>query len=258
MNCTRLKSSCSAAARVRTSSVLATPGNAFQQHVAAAQQRDHQAADHGVLADDRLGDLAAQGQQRISCGVRRRRRSVLWAESRLSDLPFDVVEFVGEVDQVGVGGRGRAEQRVRHRLSGHGRTARRRPRRRRAARRRVRGRGGAASAAASPCAAHRRRGHARAATGTAVRGPRRSPRRGPRPASCSATSGPMRRPFHSANSATTRHSCRTTHLDLVRDEVGDRCAATGFATAFAVLRCVPDDPRMWRRRGSSPARRCLA
>ena len=34
--------------------------------MAAAQQRDHQSADHGVLADDGLGDLAAQGQQRVS------------------------------------------------------------------------------------------------------------------------------------------------------------------------------------------------
>ena len=38
--------------------------NPFQQHVAAAQQGDHQPADHGVLPDDGFGDLSAQGQQR--------------------------------------------------------------------------------------------------------------------------------------------------------------------------------------------------
>ena len=33
--------------------------NAFQQHVAATQQRDHQAADHALLPDDGLGELGA-------------------------------------------------------------------------------------------------------------------------------------------------------------------------------------------------------
>ena len=53
---------------------LRDAGNALQQHVAAAQQCDHQAADDCLLPDDRLGDLTAQGQQGISCGVRCRRR----------------------------------------------------------------------------------------------------------------------------------------------------------------------------------------
>ena len=48
--------------------------NAFQQHVTAAQQRDHQAADDGVLPDDGLADLAAQREQcsarRVVLGVR--------------------------------------------------------------------------------------------------------------------------------------------------------------------------------------------
>ena len=40
--------------------------NTFQQHVAAAQQRDHQAADDPLLPDDGLGELGAQRQQRIT------------------------------------------------------------------------------------------------------------------------------------------------------------------------------------------------
>jgi hypothetical protein len=43
-------------------------------------------------------------------------RLVLLAESRLSDLPFDVVEFVREVDEVGIADRRGPEQYVRHRL----------------------------------------------------------------------------------------------------------------------------------------------
>jgi hypothetical protein len=34
--------------------------------MAAAQQRDDQAADDGVLADDHLGDFVAKRQQRVS------------------------------------------------------------------------------------------------------------------------------------------------------------------------------------------------
>jgi hypothetical protein len=43
---------------------------------------------------------------------------VLLAESRVSNLPFDVVEFVSEADQIGVVGRRRTEERVRHRRWG--------------------------------------------------------------------------------------------------------------------------------------------
>jgi hypothetical protein len=42
--------------------------------------------------------------------------AALSAESRLSDRPFDVVEFLSEVDQVGVVGGWRTEQRVCDRL----------------------------------------------------------------------------------------------------------------------------------------------
>src|ERR1700742_2248902 len=46
------------------------------------------------------------------------RWSALLAESRLGDLPFDVVEFVSEVDKIGIAGRRRTEQNVGHRLWG--------------------------------------------------------------------------------------------------------------------------------------------
>src|SRR5262245_24442893 len=42
----------------------------------------------------------------------------LLAESRLGDLPFDVVEFVSEVDQIGIAGRRRTEKNVGNRLWG--------------------------------------------------------------------------------------------------------------------------------------------
>ncbi len=193
---------------------LRDAGNALEQHVASAQQRDHQAADDCVLPDDGLADLGTQGQQRISCGFSAGGAAPWCAvESRCSDLPFDVVECVSKVYQVGVGGRRWAEQYVPHRLSGSVRSARRRP-----------GRPRPASASCprpsrrqSVGAASRRRSASRrdrvlAATGTAVRGPRRSPMRGPPQAACSATSGPTRRPFHTAISSTTRHSCRTIQL----------------------------------------------
>ena len=43
-------------------------GHALEQHVAAAQQCDHQSADDGVLADDCLGDLGPQRHQ-LGAGV---------------------------------------------------------------------------------------------------------------------------------------------------------------------------------------------
>src|SRR6185312_15728564 len=44
----------------------------LEQHVAAAQQRDHEPADHGILPDHGLGDLGAQRHQlsaRVLAGV---------------------------------------------------------------------------------------------------------------------------------------------------------------------------------------------
>ena len=42
---------------------LGDAGDAFEQDVAAAQQGHDEAGDGGVLADDGLGDLGAQGLQ---------------------------------------------------------------------------------------------------------------------------------------------------------------------------------------------------
>ena len=44
-------------ASVSTASVLATPGHALEQHVAAGEQRDEHPLDHPVLADDDPLDL---------------------------------------------------------------------------------------------------------------------------------------------------------------------------------------------------------
>jgi hypothetical protein len=66
VNCTRLNSNCRAAERVRTSRVLANTGHTLEQDMPAAQERDHETADDGVLADDHLGDFCPQGQQRVA------------------------------------------------------------------------------------------------------------------------------------------------------------------------------------------------
>ena len=63
MNCTRLVSRSSAADERPHEQRLGDAGHALEQHVAAAQQRDDQAADGGVLPDDRLGDLGAHGAE---------------------------------------------------------------------------------------------------------------------------------------------------------------------------------------------------
>ena len=47
-------------ASVRTVSVLARPGHALEQDVAAGEQADEQALDHVLLADDDLADLGVQ------------------------------------------------------------------------------------------------------------------------------------------------------------------------------------------------------
>ncbi len=48
---------------------LRDAGHALEEHVTAAEKGDHEAADDGVLTDDGLGDLGAQGEQRLSCGL---------------------------------------------------------------------------------------------------------------------------------------------------------------------------------------------
>ena len=89
--------------------------------MAATQQCYHQAADNGVLADDHLGDFGPKASNAFRAAIPamspplRLRPPGRWgcgllAESRLCDLPFDVVERVGKVYQVGVGHRRRTEQ----------------------------------------------------------------------------------------------------------------------------------------------------
>ena len=60
MNWMRLYCSCRARAIVRTSSVLPRPGSAFEQHVAARQQRDRHPAHDQLLADDDARHLALE------------------------------------------------------------------------------------------------------------------------------------------------------------------------------------------------------
>ena len=121
---------------------------------------------------------------------------------------------VGEVDQVGVGGRRAAR-------TGYGAidcrvpadAVRRRPATTAAASALgAEARAGAAGAAVSPCAAHRRHGRRHAATGTAGRDPRRSPMRAPPPAGARRPAGRPGGPSTGQRSSTTRHSCRTIHV----------------------------------------------
>ena len=73
VNWSRLNDPPSASASVLTVSVLARPGHALEQHVAAGQERDEQALEHRLLADDHALDLEQRGLER---GVRLARRVV--------------------------------------------------------------------------------------------------------------------------------------------------------------------------------------
>ena len=58
VNWMRLNFRSTASASVLISSVLARPGHAAQQAVPAGEERDQDLADHALLTDDRLGELA--------------------------------------------------------------------------------------------------------------------------------------------------------------------------------------------------------
>ena len=58
VNCRRRKSIPSARAVALASSVLATPGHALEQHVAAERERGEHVLERLVVADDDLADLA--------------------------------------------------------------------------------------------------------------------------------------------------------------------------------------------------------
>ena len=112
MNCTRLKSSCSAAA-VRTNSVLATPGTPSSSTCPR----------HGRAITSPL-TTASCPTTALAISARRANSAARAASccavagigaagvSRLGDLPFDVVERVCEVEQIIVGDRRRTEQGV--------------------------------------------------------------------------------------------------------------------------------------------------
>ena len=166
---------------------LGDAGHTLEQHVAAAQQRYHQAADDGVLTDDHLGDLVPQRQQRVSCGVRCRRRcgsGVLTGYGLSHDCATCLsmsssawARFTRSVSVAG-GGPNSAWPTTVGILAGALHDGLRRwPR----GRRWDRAPAGAGAAAGSQCAAHRRRGRRHGATGRAARGPRRSPMRARRP-----------------------------------------------------------------------------
>ena len=70
VNCRRLNEPPSTSATVLTVSVLARPGHALEQHVAAGQQRDQHALEHRFLADDHALDLEQRLLERIVCRAR--------------------------------------------------------------------------------------------------------------------------------------------------------------------------------------------
>ena len=65
VNWIRLKVRFSASASVWIISVLARPGHADQQAVAAGEDRDQQLLEHRVLADDHLAHLGLQAGERV-------------------------------------------------------------------------------------------------------------------------------------------------------------------------------------------------
>ena len=64
MNWTRFVSSSRDGGEGAYEEGLGDSGDAFEEDVAAAEERHDEARDRGVLADDGLGDLRAQGLQR--------------------------------------------------------------------------------------------------------------------------------------------------------------------------------------------------
>ena len=61
VNWMRENCACTASHTLLTVSVLARPGHALEQHVAAGEQADQDALDHVALADDDLAHLVQDG-----------------------------------------------------------------------------------------------------------------------------------------------------------------------------------------------------
>ena len=238
MNCTRVVSSGSAAARARTSSVFATPGTpssstcprhsrAMTRPVTAASWPDDGLGDLGADRGQRLArpaDLVA-GRGRVLRSVRHEVRLALglhlhrlithrgssprWppaATSRSSSSSASASRT--SPARPGAPRPGAPAARRRR----PGRSPRRRGRRRRPAVRRP----GTASrrgepAQRPPCAASRPPGPSPGRAGTAGPGPHASRRRGRRPAAARGPPGPSRRARQSSASTTATASSTTTH-----------------------------------------------
>ena len=85
MNWMRPNEPPSTCASVLTVSVFARPGHAFEQDVAARQQRDEQPLEHRVLADDHALDLV----QRVLKRLAGRRRGRGWRVVHVCSLTSD-------------------------------------------------------------------------------------------------------------------------------------------------------------------------
>ena len=227
---------------------LGDAGNAFEQHVAAAQQRDDQTADHRVLPDDRLGDL---GRARPATHFARSDVRVRSASERclccwlshdcatcLSMLSSSWARFTRSASVAGGGPNSVCATACgfRPQCSATACTTA----------------GGAALWSEPQPGQHplQRRGAQR--IGGAVAG-------APRPVQPAAALDGLRRAHHHrqllgderADASALPHAptapppgtaARRSSVTLVGDQVGDRCAAFGFA--LAALRGVPDHPRM--------------
>ena len=66
MNCTRLKRAAEHVGERAHGQRLGEARHAFEQHVAAGEQRDEDALEHGVLADD---DALALPERRLQCAA---------------------------------------------------------------------------------------------------------------------------------------------------------------------------------------------
>ena len=74
VNWIRLNLRSTASASVLISSVLARPGHAAQQAVAAGEERDQDLVDDALLADDDLGELALEPAGQLRHALERDRR----------------------------------------------------------------------------------------------------------------------------------------------------------------------------------------
>ena len=90
-------------------------GHALEEYVSPTQQRDDDAGHGGVLPDNRFGHLGSQGDERLACSCcAGARRAAVLTGSRAADLPVEVVEVGGELDERGLGVGSRTVQQRAH------------------------------------------------------------------------------------------------------------------------------------------------